>query len=212
VPTVDLVDETFVVVDRAELAAVVADPERWRLWWPDLEVTVFMDRGLDGIRWSARGRWVGSLEIWLEPHGDGVLVHHYQRLDPVDPRTGHPRAEPTDVAGWRRAARERDRRARAWKRHAWALKDETESGRRAGEPRSGEPRPSDSGAGSPASTNTPSSPGRSGTAPTPVRDNGSAAAPAAAVAPALGRPPDRSAPTLEPDPPPQRAWGPGPPR
>ena len=134
-PTVDLVDETLVVADRAALASVVADPDRWRGWWPDLEVTVFMDRGIDGMRWSARGSWVGSVEIWLEPHGDGVLLHHYQRLDPVDPRTGAPRAEPVDLVGWRRAARERDRRARAWKRQVWALKDELEAGRAAGEPR-----------------------------------------------------------------------------
>jgi hypothetical protein len=139
VPAVDLVDETFVVADRAVLAAVVADPGRWRTWWPDLVLTVFMDRGLEGIRWSVGGAFVCSAEIWLEPHGDGVLLHHYQRLDPVDPRAGTPRPEPTDLAGWRRAARERDRRARAWKRHVWALKDELEAGRRPGEPR---PEPS----------------------------------------------------------------------
>jgi hypothetical protein len=136
VPTVDLVDETFLVADRAVLAAVVADPSRWRAWWPDLELTVFMDRGLDGIRWSARGAWAGSLEIWLEALGDGVLLHHYARLDRVDRRTGDLLAPPTDPGGRRRAARDRDRRARAWKRVVWALKDEVEAGRAVGEPRS----------------------------------------------------------------------------
>lgn len=136
VPTVDLVDETFVVVDRATLAAVVSDRERWRRWWPDLELTVFMDRGLDGIRWSATGAWAGSLEIWLEEVGDGVLVHHYARLDPVG-RDGAVRPEPTDPAGWRRAARARSARARAWKRSVWALKDDLERGRPVGAPRSG---------------------------------------------------------------------------
>ncbi len=43
-----------------------------------------MDRGLDGIRWSVTGAWVGSLEVWLEAVGDGVVVHHYARLDPAD--------------------------------------------------------------------------------------------------------------------------------
>jgi len=137
VPAVDLVDETFVVVDRATVAAVVADPRRWAQWWPDLRLTVFMDRGLDGIRWSVAGRWIGSLEIWLEAVGDGVLVHHYARLDPVDPSTDGPRPLPTDLAGWRRAARERSRRARAWKRTIWALKDELEAGRPVGERRPG---------------------------------------------------------------------------
>ena len=68
-----------------------------------------MDRGLDGIRWSVTGRWAGSLEIWLEEVGDGVLVHHYARLDPVDPATGAARPlpdgpvrPPTGRAGARR--------------------------------------------------------------------------------------------------------------
>ena len=140
-PTVDLVDETFLVVDRPGLARIVADPRRWRQWWPDLDLEIFMDRGLDGIRWTARGAWAGSVEIWLEAFGDGVVLHHYARLDPVDRRTGMPRAEPTDAAGWRRAARDRARRARAWKQVVWALKDEVEAGRSAGEPRQGQGGP-----------------------------------------------------------------------
>ena len=138
-PAVDLVDETFVVVDRPTIAAVVADPARWRDWWPDLALTVFMDRGLDGIRWSVGGRWVGSLEIWLEEVGDGVLVHHYVRLDPVDPSTGAARPLPEDSSGRRRAARARTGRAKAWKRTIWALKDELERGRAVGTPRPGAP-------------------------------------------------------------------------
>jgi hypothetical protein len=137
VPALDLVDETFVVADRATVAAIVADPARWRSWWPDLELTVFMDRGLDGIRWSATGPWTGSLEIWLEEVGDGVLLHHYARLDPVDRQTGGPRPVPVDAAGWRRASRARGRRARAWKQVVWSLKDELEAGRPAGTPRTG---------------------------------------------------------------------------
>jgi len=135
VPRVDLVDETFIVADRAVLATLVADPARWQQWWPDLTLTVFMDRGLDGIRWSATGSWVGSLEIWLEEVGDGVLMHHYARLDPVDPATGGPRPLPTDPGGWRQAARARARRARAWKRDVWALKDQLEAARPVGTPR-----------------------------------------------------------------------------
>lgn len=134
-PAVDLVDETFVVADRGVLAAVVADPQSWRRWWPELELAVFMDRGLDGIRWSASGPWVGSVEIWLEPVGDGVLVHHYARLDPVDRATGGPQPLPTGLRGWRRASRARAARARRWKRSAWELKDRLERGRRPGEPR-----------------------------------------------------------------------------
>jgi hypothetical protein len=139
VPAVDLVDETFIVADRTTLAGIVADPRRWVQWWPDLALTVFMDRGLDGVRWSVSGRWVGSVEIWLEAVGDGVLVHHYARLDPVDPASGGPRPLPTDLAGWRRAARARAARAQAWKRSVWALKDELEAGREVGARRPGAP-------------------------------------------------------------------------
>ena len=132
---VDLVDETFVVADRAVLAAEIADPAAWARWWPELTLTVFMDRGLDGIRWSVSGEWCGSLEIWLEQVGDGVLVHHYVRLDRADPATGAPRAQPGDARGRRTASRARARRARRWKRSVWELKDRVEQGRRPGEPR-----------------------------------------------------------------------------
>jgi hypothetical protein len=124
VPTVDLIDETFVVADRAVLAACVHDHQRWRSWWPDLALTVFMDRGLDGIRWSVTGGWLGSAEIWLEPFGDGVLLHLYLRLDPAG-----------EALGARVAARVRHRFALRWKRHANALKDELEAGRPPGQPR-----------------------------------------------------------------------------
>ena len=51
-PSVEIVDETLVVVDRGTMAAVVADRRRWREWWPDLEVSVVLDRGVEGMRWS----------------------------------------------------------------------------------------------------------------------------------------------------------------
>jgi hypothetical protein len=124
VPTVDLIDETYLVVAPAVLAAVVHDQARWRTWWPDLALTVFMDRGLDGIRWSVTGVLTGSAELWLEPVGDGVLLHYYLRVDPVPP-----------VTGSRAADRVRRRRALAWKVAVNALKDELEAGRAPGEPR-----------------------------------------------------------------------------
>jgi hypothetical protein len=129
---VDLVDETFIVATPEELAAVVADPRRWRLWWPDLHMTVFMDRGLQGQRWSTTGALVGSAEIWIEPFADGCIVHHYLRAEPSrDGRTPDP--WPDTPGGWRRAAAQRDRRARAWKRTVWSLKKELEGDRDAGQ-------------------------------------------------------------------------------
>jgi hypothetical protein len=121
VAQLDLVDETFVVAAPAAVAAVVRDPARWPGWWPDLRLGVFQDRGDAGVRWNVRGALSGSMEVWLEPYGDGVLVHHYVRCDPV----GRDRITP----------RERRTRERHAKRLFWALKDELEGDRPAGEPR-----------------------------------------------------------------------------
>ena len=120
--SLDLVDETYVVADRQLLATVVADRARWNEWWPDLTLTVFMDRGVDGIRWSISGALVGSSEIWLEPVGDGVLLHYYLRADPA-------------LRGRHKIEKLRKRHAMAWKRSVWALKDELEGDRRPGDPR-----------------------------------------------------------------------------
>jgi hypothetical protein len=125
-PVLELVDETYVSAAVPLVAAVVHDRSRWTEWWPDLELSPFMDRGELGVRWSAVGPvWTGSVELWLEAVGDGVLVHHYQRLDPTNPRRR-----------WREreVARERDRRARVWKRHVLAVKDALEGARRPGTP------------------------------------------------------------------------------
>lgn len=130
-PLVDLIDETFVVADADKLAATLADERLWREWWPDLRLTVFMDRGREGIRWTVAGALVGSSEVWLEPHGDGVIVHYYLRCDPA-PSRGWP-TRPKRAA--RAARRLRHRHAVDWKRRVNALKDELESGRPPGEPR-----------------------------------------------------------------------------
>ena len=123
-PAVDLVDETFIAADRSRVAAVVADPATWQSWWPDLALTVFMDRGPDGLRWSATGALTGSVEIWLESCGDGVLLHYFLR---ADPSPGTPLSSAT-------IARLRRRRATSWKHQVWALKDAMEVGRQPGMP------------------------------------------------------------------------------
>ena len=122
----DLVDETFVVATPAAVAGVVRDPARWRRWWPDLDLSVFQDRGEQGVRWNVRGALAGSMEVWLQPHGDGVILHYYLRCEPPAGRPLRPQA----------AQREVRRRAMHAKRVFWALKDELEAGRAAGMPRS----------------------------------------------------------------------------
>lgn len=130
---VDLVDETFIAAQIEDVAAVVADQRRWSQWFPELTLTVFMDRGLKGIRWSVAGGFVGSSEIWLEQFGDGVILHYFLRVDPTKDGTltiADP--YPETPAGYRAAAKARVKAAKRGKRVFWALKDELEPSREVG--------------------------------------------------------------------------------
>lgn len=122
VPTVDVLDETFLVVDRRSLAVIFADPARCRAFWPDLQLEVYADRGDDGLRWTVHGALVGTMEVWLEPVLDGTLLHYYLRADPATSLS------PRQLAG---LVRQRQLTA---KRLAFALKDELEGDREIGAP------------------------------------------------------------------------------
>jgi hypothetical protein len=110
----DLADDTYLAVPPAVVAVAVHDAARWRVWWPDLRLVVERDRALEGVSWRVGGALRGTAEIWLEPVGDGTVLHFYLR------------------AGLSDAAR--GRRARAWKRCVHAIKDELEAGRAPGTP------------------------------------------------------------------------------
>jgi hypothetical protein len=115
----ELGDETFIAADRRLVAAVVGDPHRWPLWWPDLDLEVLRDRGDKGRQWRLAGAIGGTAEIYLEPWHDGTVVHLFLRLEvPDGSRPDRPHAE--------------DERRRAWKRTIHQLKDELEAGRRPG--------------------------------------------------------------------------------
>jgi hypothetical protein len=119
---VDIVDETFLVVPPKIVASAFADPATWRRYWPDLTLSVYADRGDEGIRWTVRGALVGTMEIWLEPMLDGTLLHYFLRAEM--PATTHPRD----------ADRERRRRQLAAKRISLRLKTQLEDGRAPGCP------------------------------------------------------------------------------
>jgi hypothetical protein len=133
--SVDVVDETFLAVPPARVAAELADPAAWSRFWPDLRLKVVTDRGEKGYRWTVHGALVGSMEVWLEPVLDGTLLHYYLRADPPD-KVGRPAALPL-----RRAAAEISRRQRAAKAIALGLKDLLEAGRPPGEPPPPAPTP-----------------------------------------------------------------------
>lgn len=121
-PQIDLIEESFVVARPARVAALLADPARWPGWWPDLSLSVFQDRAEQGVRWTVAGALVGSMEVWLEPHADGVIVHHYVRADLARPARSN-----------RVVRRESRRRALHAKRLFWNVKDELEGRRLPGE-------------------------------------------------------------------------------
>ena len=112
----ELSDQTFVAVDRAVLAAVVADPGRWAAWWPDLRLEVSRDRGPKGCQWVLTGPIGGTAEVYLEPWHDGTIVHLFLRLD-------LPATSPA------RLRRDLEGRTLAWKRTVNRLKDELEADR-----------------------------------------------------------------------------------
>ena len=124
-------DETFVVAAPEAVSEALHDPQLWRNWWPDLQLTVEKDRGPAGLHFTVRGALVGTGELWLETWGDGVVVHVFLRADPTRPGSD------TEPASLKLRQIWREARKRAWqtKRGMGELKDRLEGDRRPGEPR-----------------------------------------------------------------------------
>jgi hypothetical protein len=91
VNSIQVADEMFIAADGARVGAAIADRASWRRWWPDLRLQVVEDRAEKGIRWAVTGALTGTMEIWLEPTLDGVLLHYFLH------------AEPSGVAAWQLA-------------------------------------------------------------------------------------------------------------
>lgn len=119
--SIQIADETYVAADAARVSAAVADRCSWRRWWPDLRLQVTEDRADKGIRWTVTVALTGTMEIWLEPSMDGVLLHYFLH------------AEPTGVAAWQLArmnlARMTHHRRVAGKKMAFEVKTVLERSR-----------------------------------------------------------------------------------
>ncbi|KDF01790.1 hypothetical protein Y900_023385 [Mycolicibacterium aromaticivorans JS19b1 = JCM 16368] len=122
--SIQVADETFVAADPAAVGRAVADRASWRRWWPDLRLEVVEDRADKGVRWTVTGPLTGTMEIWLEPVLDGVLLHYFLH------------AEPSGVAAWQLAkmnfAKLTHRRRVAGKRMAFEVKSTLEASRPVG--------------------------------------------------------------------------------
>jgi hypothetical protein len=123
VPDIDLVDSTWIDVRPAAVAPHLADPANWPRWWPDLDLSDPEPRGDKGVRWTVRSaagaRLAGSMEVYLEPAGAGVVAHYILRLDAVA-------ARPLSRG---RAARLSRRYRRRSKQLFWGLADQLDPGR-----------------------------------------------------------------------------------
>lgn len=123
-PAIDVLDSTWINAPPAVVAAIVADPANWPRWWPDLDLVADEWRGNKGMRWTVRptsAEESGSMEVWLEPAFDGVVLHYFLRLDAAAGRA---------MSRSRRARRARFHRRRA-KLAFWALADNLDPGRTA---------------------------------------------------------------------------------
>lgn len=81
--TVDLVDDTFVVADRCDVARVVADPVQWRTWWPDLDLVLERDRA-DRERVRPAGRWKRHVHELKDELERGRPAGEPRRRTPAD--------------------------------------------------------------------------------------------------------------------------------
>jgi hypothetical protein len=81
--SVQVADQTFVAARAEDVAALVSDTRRWRAWFPGLTVTVQEDRAEKGVRWVVGGQLQGTMEVWLEPMLDGVVLHYFLHAEPT---------------------------------------------------------------------------------------------------------------------------------
>ncbi|RJO69093.1 polyketide cyclase / dehydrase and lipid transport [Nocardia panacis] len=120
--TIQVADQTFVAAPGSAVAQALAGPTNWVRWWPDLLVEVREDRADKGIRWTIAGALTGTMEVWLEPALDGVILHYFLHAEPAPPRPMTPRQQ---------LAANRARRV-AGKDMAFEVKARLEAGRPAG--------------------------------------------------------------------------------
>lgn len=120
--SIQVADQGFIAAPPDEVAALVRNRRNWRRWWPDLVLEVREDRGGKGIRWTVSGPLTGTMEAWLEPVLDGVVVHYFLHAEPDAAMSGGALAEAIRV------------RRTAGKTMTFEVKSILEAGRAPGKP------------------------------------------------------------------------------
>jgi hypothetical protein len=123
---VNIIDEVFIVADPALVRTIVCDGSRWSTWLPGTSLSPYEDRGALGMRWTVSGELTGTAEVWLEEHGDGVVVHSYLRADPAGREASRISRSPSAVNA---------RYALPLKRAMFEVKDRLEGNRQPGSAR-----------------------------------------------------------------------------
>ena len=126
--SIQVADQTFVAAAPEYVAEAVGQRSRWRSWWPDLTLNIREDRGEKGIRWGVAGALDGTMEVWLEPALDGVILHYFLHAEPAAGGTPAGGATPRNLAEANRLRRV------AGKRMSFEVKAAVERGRRPGDP------------------------------------------------------------------------------
>ena len=124
VSSIEVADGTFVAARPAAVGVAVGDRASWRRWFPDLMLDVVEDRADKGVRWTVAGQLTGTMEIWLEPVLDGVVLHYFLHAEPTGITPGQ--LEKVDLPGMVH------RRRVAGKRMAFEVKNVLEAGRPVG--------------------------------------------------------------------------------
>lgn len=126
VHSIQVADETFVAADPVAVGRALSNRPDWNRWFADLILDVVEDRGEKGVRWAVSGPLTGTMEVWLQPVLDGVLLHYFLH------------AEPAGVTALQLAkmnlARMTHHRRVAGKRMAFEIKNRLEASRPVGVP------------------------------------------------------------------------------
>ncbi|MGI9125573.1 MAG: polyketide cyclase / dehydrase and lipid transport [Mycobacterium sp.] len=122
--SIQVADETFVAASPVAVGHAVGDRGSWRRWFPDLILEVVEDRADKGVRWTVAGALAGTMEIWLEPVLDGVVLHYFLHAEPTGAMASQPAKMDTPGMNHRRRV--------AGKRMAFEVKNTLEASRPVG--------------------------------------------------------------------------------